>query len=840
MSDKQSTSFSQENFKAEISNIVNKDHRYIPCKCVEGQTNKIPLIEKWSTEAKTNTEIQEFNHPEFCMLAVRLDNILVLDADNVTFDEFDAAIKAEYGFTTKEVNKFRKSQYRSSSNRDLNKYYGFWLKLPPGVWLDRSKLKDLDLGGGRKIEVRHGSGCYQIVAGLHPTGSQYSNSGSLMGVGVLPQKMIEKYVFHIDLERFDPVKGVKKGRPKKVLSDEQFELEKLIMLNYIQHAPSVENRNEWRDLTFALRTEARNITPDGCDDWLFTPWVEWSGKAENSCSSYQEYEKAWLEFEPNGLKTGATYNKFFIKKEFDISLWGSENEKTTKSLLDVLNGEFKDASKLNRYVPTATKRNMDTSNLVYVYENRDRPYYDLKRKRSYAEKDIASSFNLSVKAFKRLIYDHMPKVYGLRYAPDKNVAFLEDDSLYLNTFESRRDYSGRPTTRLTAMYFKIVFSLLRLEDFVQFMNDHSHLIKFPGDKINHCMVLFSERQGIGKSTLPNPIGKFFGEDFKPTSIANMLGQYTDFLDGVEYIVVNDPATTSKKQKISFAAKFKDLIAPSNEKMEIIKRYEHNYYVKNMFYMFFTCNNVDSLYIEKGDRRYYCVEAKNEGLPLGDAYFADFYRLFDVIEPEEYEVENIFGVQQKTDNQCNGVKDIVGVFQRWDDQDSYGSMERLLASLEGFGVENAEFDAVSPESKVFEPYSPKKAPEKTSMFYAAVEQSFGPVAQIIYQEFDNKPFVFDEQVIAAAEENVLSNTPRLDITAKDRSARKKLMSEMGYKSYNFKKKKSGTTYHVIYYSKLNCYVGAKEKDEKRKLNAQENIAHAKKAYDEYISRLGGNI
>jgi phage/plasmid-associated DNA primase len=127
-----------------------------------------------------------------------------------------------------------------------------------------------------------------------------------------------------------------------------------------------------------------------------------------------------------------------------------------------------------------------------------------------------------------------------------------------------------------------------------------------GGRCGTALFLYSEKHGVGKNTLTD----FFHEWIvgKPaTRNANGLESVTDThsnLSGKILVIVNELTSTKDKFRSNFD-KLKSFITDStllvNEKN--VKKYE----VENMTNWVFTTNYIDSLMIDKNDRRTNCIE-----------------------------------------------------------------------------------------------------------------------------------------------------------------------------------------------------------------------------------------
>lgn len=366
-----------------------------------------------------------------------------------------------------------------------------------------------------------------------------------------------------------------------------------------------------------------------------------------------------------------------------------------------------------------------------------------------------------------------------------------------------------------AFYFKIVFQILDIPSFMHFMNCMSYLLKNPGAKIRHVLVIVSERQGIGKTSLLAPFTDYYKNYGLNALATDFLDKYTEMLDGTQFIAINDPDLISIKQKKRFNQKMKNFIAPASQIMNIKQKHNDDHEGFNCFFMVITCNNLNDLHIIEGDRRYMVIQALDKPV-LPPEFFFNYNTLYKVEDSETYIDQHSIAKEQITDTSPVGVKDIIGAFQRWDYENPKESFLELTGILEGFGIlpdtdTDSEIDLDS-----FEAFNPSAPPPKTEAFYEMADASINPYLKSILEAFPDDDFIFDFQLVELFNEGISIVNPNLPFEVKDIQKRRTLLEEAGYFRfqiivYDSSSESKSKRARVNFFSRLFCEV---RKDSKR--------------------------
>lgn len=828
---------------------------YIPCKSEPDTTKKRPIANKQNQRTDLTWEqLKRYYNQSVEMIGVLLEKkIIVFDVDSISAQKLQEWLVDYFQLTPLELETFFTTAYYVSSGQKDRCSYWFSLTTFPLERLDKLRYQAIRIGDGT-LEIRCGKH-YQIISGTHPNGTIYENGGPIKNIQALPTKIFNKLVNPFDTlqNQESDAKNTnqnennnvsqnksdqsKTGDDKDSIEELSLELQRIHFTHEILTAPSVEDRNDWMRLTYAIRVKAQSLSPNLDDEWAYQNWVEWSKKADNTCSSDYEFRKNWDSFEPGGSIQPGTFHKYFSQQEYNIEAWNSPTANTKKISDKARHSQnqlkHKYSYLLNSYLTPNELAFIDMQFIVYVSDGDDRPYYDITTRTRRRERELIKLFKMKEKQFFEYIKKHVPKVAGIKFRPGETIIFQDGRYDYVNSYKSRPDYAHRPDSLVMAMFFKLAFRILDTPSFILFMNEHAYKLANPGGKIRHTLVIFSPTQGIGKSTILNPFTDYWKNYSLVAQATDFLGQYNDRLDGIQYIAMNDPDLVSVKQKRLFAQKMKTLIAPATQTLTIHRRYHDDYEGFNCFFMVITCNNINDLHIIDGDRRYAVVKALDLP-PLPDAFFEEYNKLYSVVEPEEYIDKRSIAQIKQIDANPNGVKDIIGAFHRWDYTNPEQSYKQLLEQLEPYGVKpNPDEDPYSPD--IFLPFQPSAPPVKTEAFYDMADAGIDPFLQSILEMHGDQDFIFDSQIVDLFNESLSQLNPQLPFEVRDKTKRRAVMSEGGYFKFDFFYGSSSGRSRIVFYSKLACKVrsGTKRGLMGTAEEREYNTDAAKKAYKNLI-------
>lgn len=141
-----------------------------------------------------------------------------------------------------------------------------------------------------------------------------------------------------------------------------------------------------------------------------------------------------------------------------------------------------------------------------------------------------------------------------------------------------------------------------------FFDFAAHAVQFPGDKVNHGLVM-SGAQGIGKDTallpLRHAVGEWNAAEIGPDDITR---QYNGFVRSV-LLIVNEVRPHEEDARAStFYNMLKPILAAPPEMLGVQAKYMNTVYVPNLCHVILTTNDPLTMYIPKEDRRLFIMDS----------------------------------------------------------------------------------------------------------------------------------------------------------------------------------------------------------------------------------------
>ena len=141
-------------------------------------------------------------------------------------------------------------------------------------------------------------------------------------------------------------------------------------------------------------------------------------------------------------------------------------------------------------------------------------------------------------------------------------------------------------------------------------------IQHPGTKLNTAAVLWSARQGAGKTMVGETVGKLYDSHFKTISAVELHGAYNNWTKACQFVLGEENASSDHRADSN---KPKHLITGST--IVVNEKYQPSFELKNVMNFLFTSNHPDAFHLEDHDRRFFVWEIKADRLP------DDFYSRF---------------------------------------------------------------------------------------------------------------------------------------------------------------------------------------------------------------------
>lgn len=123
-------------------------------------------------------------------------------------------------------------------------------------------------------------------------------------------------------------------------------------------------------------------------------------------------------------------------------------------------------------------------------------------------------------------------------------------------------------------------------------------IQHPGAKLYTATVLVGP-PGAGKSLTGEVIGQLYGQNFSEIDQSQLEGSFNEWARHKQFVLANEVLGTDKRAD---ANRLKNLITRKN--LAINKKYEPEYVIEDTINYLLTSNDLDAVYLQDDDRRYF--------------------------------------------------------------------------------------------------------------------------------------------------------------------------------------------------------------------------------------------
>lgn len=142
-------------------------------------------------------------------------------------------------------------------------------------------------------------------------------------------------------------------------------------------------------------------------------------------------------------------------------------------------------------------------------------------------------------------------------------------------------------------------------------------VQYPGAKLNCAVVIWSARQGVGKTLIGETIGTIYGKgNFQTISAAELHGSFNGWAKRCQFVLGEENASSDHRADSN---RLKQLI--TGDTITVNEKFQPVIALKNRLNFLFTSNHPDAFFLETFDRRFFVWEISAERLP--DAFYADF-------------------------------------------------------------------------------------------------------------------------------------------------------------------------------------------------------------------------
>ena len=146
-----------------------------------------------------------------------------------------------------------------------------------------------------------------------------------------------------------------------------------------------------------------------------------------------------------------------------------------------------------------------------------------------------------------------------------------------------------------------------------FMDWCAFTVQFPGIKINHHPLMFSEMEGVGKDTIIDPVRWAIGAaNSSESALKDLTGSFNEALKYKKLIIINE--VESFKQGKEAINVLKPLLAAPPESIKINAKFEPLFDQPNIFSLIMTSNSKRPIYVAIVDRRLVIIHCVEQRMP----------------------------------------------------------------------------------------------------------------------------------------------------------------------------------------------------------------------------------
>jgi hypothetical protein len=146
-------------------------------------------------------------------------------------------------------------------------------------------------------------------------------------------------------------------------------------------------------------------------------------------------------------------------------------------------------------------------------------------------------------------------------------------------------------------------------------------LQYPGTKLKTSVVLWGQKQGTGKTTVGESLGRIYGRNFGKINEESLASQFNSWARDKQFILAEEVSSGDKR---AIADRMKDTI--TGETLYINDKFVPAFSIRNTINLLFTSNHCNSFYIENEDRRYFVHNVVRE--KPEQAYWDAYYEWLD--------------------------------------------------------------------------------------------------------------------------------------------------------------------------------------------------------------------
>lgn len=167
-------------------------------------------------------------------------------------------------------------------------------------------------------------------------------------------------------------------------------------------------------------------------------------------------------------------------------------------------------------------------------------------------------------------------------------------------------------------WLELVHYIMREPEYARwFLQWLAYPVQHPGAKLLQAVFVYGEKQGIGKTFVVDPIMELvYGKhNFHRLQSDDLTSKHNTYAANRLFIVTNEVWLPEFKDRRSAMSILKDMI--TRERVTVDEKFQPKVTYDDHCNYYFTSNHADALVLEKGDRRFFVIEAPTKKLSQSD-------------------------------------------------------------------------------------------------------------------------------------------------------------------------------------------------------------------------------
>ena len=134
-------------------------------------------------------------------------------------------------------------------------------------------------------------------------------------------------------------------------------------------------------------------------------------------------------------------------------------------------------------------------------------------------------------------------------------------------------------------------------------------LQYPGAKLTSAVVLWSIKQGVGKSMMGETIGRLYGSHFKTISAVELHASFNGWMRDCQFILGEENSSSDQRADSN---RLKGMITGNT--IYVNEKYQPALELPNCVNFMFTSNHPDAFHLDDADRRFFVWEIVANRMP----------------------------------------------------------------------------------------------------------------------------------------------------------------------------------------------------------------------------------